>query len=997
MLLLVDTDLMTAQQIQYNFRHLTPNEGLSNETVNAISEDGYGYIWLGTSFGLNRFDGVKLKKYFHHAGDSSSLVQNIVQALLTDKKGRIWIGCQQGFCQYDYSQEKFVTYNTACSVTEIAEDKTGAVWAATVQGFKMVDTVTKKLVEINTGDTLLNTMLKQNIKDVFYHQDDRFYLATARGVLVVNRDMKNWQLISSTKNGAIGSDNVEAVTVDKENRLWVATDISFSTLYVVDSTRRSSKKYDYFREQYGKQVPNRIRKLLIDDKGRLWISSTDLGLSLFEPGSDGFKSYLYRPGQQGSIANNQCEALYFDRNGLLWIAVSGYGVDYFHPDRMLFSVIEKDYNNSKSLLNNWARAVAEDEQHNLWLATGRGVTVLDKKGLFVKNFENSDSKKPQLWSASVRSVLYDKKGNVWIGTSEGLNRYNIPSNSMKFYGAADSLPNFFIHFLYQLKDGRIVAGGNTGLFEYLPVEDKFYDYQKNPILKDCLTNVIKTFREDNRGFWWIGTFDKGVFVFDPVSSKIIRHIHEDENGSLSNNSVQSLLEDEKGNMWIGTRNGLNCYNMDSGKNVIYSTEQGLLNTWISGIQFDKKQRLWIGTGKGLYVMNASGKIDISFDITDGLVTTQFNEQNAFTLADGRFIFPSRKGFIVFNPDEFTWNQNVPVVYITSITVRGTEIPSVVHIEDMYSLTLEHYENFFTIELRGLNFLNPRQCWYAYKLEGFDKEWIYSNEPVAKYTNVPGGTYRFRYKASNTRYEWNVKEKEIIVVIKTVFYRTWWFTTGLLSVLFSGLYFFIRKRMASAKRMNDLQTKAQLLEKEKALVMYENLKQHLNPHFLFNSLTSLSSLIRIDQNQAGEFLDKMSKVYRYVLKNRDNETVPLSEELKFVNLYNQLQKTRFEEGLQISISIDEEFHHRKIAPVTLQNLVENAIKHNTAAPEQPLIIDIFIEDDFLVVRNNLQKKHFVETSNKQGLANMLSLYRYLGNKPMEIKEEEPYFIVKIPLL
>jgi LytS/YehU family sensor histidine kinase len=195
----------------------------------------------------------------------------------------------------------------------------------------------------------------------------------------------------------------------------------------------------------------------------------------------------------------------------------------------------------------------------------------------------------------------------------------------------------------------------------------------------------------------------------------------------------------------------------------------------------------------------------------------------------------------------------------------------------------------------------------------------------------------------------------------------------------------------------LENMAQLLEKEKAQVIYENLKQHLNPHFLFNSLTSLSSLIRIDQKMAGNFLDKMSKVYRYILKNRDNETVPLADEIKFVQLYNDLQKTRFENGLHINMHIDEEYHHRRIAPVTLQNLVENAIKHNTADTEAPLMIELFVEDDYLVVKNNLQKKGFVETSNKQGLGTMKSLYRFLSDREMLVEEEGGYFVVKVPLI
>ena len=160
-------------------------------------------------------------------------------------------------------------------------------------------------------------------------------------------------------------------------------------------------------------------------------------------------------------------------------------------------------------------------------------------------------------------------------------------------------------------------------------------------------------------------------------------------------------------------------------------------------------------------------------------------------------------------------------------------------------------------------------------------------------------------------------------------------------------------------------------------MYENLKQQLNPHFLFNSLTSLSGLIETDQQMAGNFLEQMSRIYRYILKNRDSELVSLKEELAFVQVYIKLQKTRFNEGLLVNIQTnEEEDYYKKIAPVTLQNLVENAIKHNVIDVETPLIIDITAENEYLIIKNNLQKKNMVETSNKQGLASLLSLYQYL---------------------
>jgi LytS/YehU family sensor histidine kinase len=182
-----------------------------------------------------------------------------------------------------------------------------------------------------------------------------------------------------------------------------------------------------------------------------------------------------------------------------------------------------------------------------------------------------------------------------------------------------------------------------------------------------------------------------------------------------------------------------------------------------------------------------------------------------------------------------------------------------------------------------------------------------------------------------------------------------------------------------------------------MVMYENLKQQLNPHFLFNSLTSLSGLIEIDQQVAGNFLEQMSGIYRYILKNGDNETVFLKDEIEFVQLYINLQQTRFKKGLQVNINVPEEYMHYKIAPVTIQNLIENAIKHNIIDPASPLVIDIFIDGDYLVVKNNLQKKNVVETSNKKGLEQFASLYKYLSVLPVTIEETSTKFQIKIPLI
>jgi hypothetical protein len=196
---------------------------------------------------------------------------------------------------------------------------------------------------------------------------------------------------------------------------------------------------------------------------------------------------------------------------------------------------------------------------------------------------------------------------------------------------------------------------------------------------------------------------------------------------------------------------------------------------------------------------------------------------------------------------------------------------------------------------------------------------------------------------------------------------------------------------------DSLVKAERLEKEKSQVQFDNLKNQLNPHFLFNALTSLNSLIFENQKLASDFVLQLSKVYRYVLQNKHKNFVLLGIELDFIAHYVQLLETRFQGALNIHFEIAEDAKEKAIVPVTLQILIENAIKHNIVDREKKLTINIITMGDYLVVSNNLQVRKTVETSNKQGLENLKSLYKFLSDKPVVIEPTENRFFVKIPLL
>lgn len=212
-------------------------------------------------------------------------------------------------------------------------------------------------------------------------------------------------------------------------------------------------------------------------------------------------------------------------------------------------------------------------------------------------------------------------------------------------------------------------------------------------------------------------------------------------------------------------------------------------------------------------------------------------------------------------------------------------------------------------------------------------------------------------------------------------------TVILSIF--GYHFFIRWK---EEKVNAVE-----LEKEKAQVQYDNLKNQLNPHFLFNSLSSLNSLIFENPQLASDFLQQLSKVYRYVLENKEKNLVSLDTEVDFVNHYAQLLKTRFDGGVEVEYHIDERVKEMKIVPVTLQVLYENAVKHNITTKSSPLLIEVYNEDDMLVVKNKLQLKHQIETSNRQGLENLKNLYAYMTGKQVEVDKTEKSFAIKIPLV
>ncbi|HJS54431.1 MAG TPA: histidine kinase, partial [Chitinophagaceae bacterium] len=505
--------------------------------------------------------------------------------------------------------------------------------------------------------------------------------------------------------------------------------------------------------------------------------------------------------------------------------------------------------------------------------------------------------------------------------------------------------------------------------------------------------------EDSKKRLWVSFSRKGVVMLDKMTGETRHYVASDTAGkTIVGNQVVDIKEDKDGMIWMTSFNGITGVDVERNRFISFNNKNGLAGNMAAPLVIDDLNRVWVGVNGGLAMLHPDRRRLTTFTLNDGLPSVGFPEHAGIETANGDVIMPSYNGFIRFNPASYKEENTNFNFYISGYSVFDKEYNKLKEADDSPVLRFRPFENSFTFTLVALNYRNPSQTWFAYKLEGFEDDWHYTQDPKAVYTNVPGGEYTFSYKASASNSNWeSIFPKKVTVKLKTVFYKTIVFRVLFILAALGILYAIYANRTGQQKQLYQLKSKAQLLEKEKARVMYESLKQQLNPHFLFNSLTSLSGLIETNQQMAGEFLEQMSGIYRYILKNSENETVSLKDEIEFVQLYINLQQTRFKKGLQVNINVPDEYMHYKIAPVTLQNLIENAIKHNIIDSSSPLVIEIFIDGDYLVIKNNLQKKNVVETSNKKGLEQFFSLYRYLSRQPVTIEETNSKFQIKIPLI
>lgn len=912
-LLILSANYLPAQT--YNFTTYSLAEGLPQSQVFALCQDKQGYLWIGTQGGgLGRFDGLKFQTYTTADG----LTSNYIYTLLEDPQGRLWIGTDQGLCRYDGRRFAAVRLGSiGAGVYALALAQKNNVWIGTNRGvFTCLLNESAARPMPLPGDNP-----KPSVSTIF-PTEEGVWIGSDQGAWLIGR--QNIRL--GTKEG-LASNAVLAIARDDENRLWISA-VGGITIYAEENRlvvaklrnpllyrpyclqadgenmwagtanygmirfNRADSTLRQFTEKDG--LPHQhVRSLLRDNTGQLWAGTSGGGLARLS-----HKPFRHFDQSRG-LAGNRVYALHEDRQGRLWLGVSQNGVQIF--DSTGFHPFSRD----SGFLQIKCKTIAEDAEGNLWVGTeGRGIAVFDSAGMHRLNRQNG------LPGDLVQTILRGAKGEMWVATLTGgiarVTRMPDGFFMVKTYGLREGMPNLQVQTLRMDREGNIWFATQSGRVGYIKndrVEKVF-----GP--KEGLPGVpVRVLAPDTLGRIWVGTKGAGLLYID------LRHNASsfqklDPAFKLQSPNIYLLHYDTQGNLWIGSETGVDKLIFSSTGSAVdlqhFGKNKGFLGieTCHDAVLEDRKGRLWFGTMNGL---------------------TQYTPTN--------------------------WEQTpvAPVLHLQTISLFYKPLSETAYAGWLRpngsladGLELPYHQNHLSFAFRAVDLGNPETIRYRWQLEGAETGWSPSSaQEQVNYANLSPGYYTFKVQATADG-ELFSEPVAVSFLIKKPLWQLWWFQLLLVLGLAALIALWIRAWLQRLKKTE--QARRENLEVENRLLQLEQkaLQLQMNPHFIFNALTSIQALIT-EQNYptARQEINHFAKLMRSILANSRQQTISLQEEVNTLEQYLHIEQFCHQQKFDFEISLPEgaDPEEIEIPPMLLQPFVENAVVHGVSPLPYPGKISI----------------------------------------------------------
>ncbi|MBC6611135.1 response regulator [Hymenobacter sp. BT507] len=976
----------------FRFEHLTVNEGLSHSDGMAVTQDRAGFIWVGTNRGLNRYDGYTLKQYSLPVNPHNGISSNRISVLHVGTKGRLWVGTERaGLSLYNADQDDFFRLDeqhipaayqaqarllAQSDVTALASDTLGRLWVGTDRTGLFVLTFDQQ-GRVQTVQQLSPYTHQQpvllHITSLALDAEGKLWVGSrTSGLHFIRTTLASFQ--PQTATGAITS--VRALHLDRHGDLWVGTD---HRVYWVSAANRRTVR-ELSTHPLPQELPV-IQSVYSDSFGRLWVG-TIYGLHVWEAGArtglapplraETPTLFLPQDGEPFSINSERVHQIFEDQHQVLWLCASAGGLNKVDLRQKPFGSIRQQLTGRLALSNNYVNAIYKEEARNtLWFGTRNGVASYDLARHTYHNYLDQQSGGAR--GVDVSAVFQTTNGTLWFGTrGHGLVTLS-RTNGQEKLTTYDKLPsglslsNTAIERITQDKRGTVwVATFSDGLCCFSPDGQYLGTYRTtNSALP---TNQFSFLLYDaKRDVLWASTRDAGLLKLraTPSALRVLQHYQyaPGKPNSLRVNYTWPLLLDEQNTLWIGTiGGGLHQLRTDAaGHETMRSYFDQLPEQDVESILADEAGHLWIG-GTGLYRFTPATRQYLRYDVADGLQSNAFKIGSAARAQDGTLYFGGINGINYFQPSDIQANPYAPTVQITGLRVTnrpvavGDTVNGRVLLRQALSVpqtvTIRNAENDFLVEFVALNYANPQKSRYAYRLVGYNEDWVYPapGQRTASFANLPAGHYTLEVKASNGEGVWSKHYATMQFEVLAPWWRTWWAYLLYVVAAVGAVAWFRRVEMAQQQLKNRLLLEQFQVEKEKELTdlklgFFTNIS-----HELRTPLTLILGPMEEIMRAAGPVADlrgkvqlmhrqtrKLLELVNQLLDFRKVETghVPLraqrADAVRFLtDIYSVFQLKAQERSVTYLLDVPTQpvplYFDRSKLEIILTNLLANAFKY-----------------------------------------------------------------------